>query len=132
MAFFNKFLKRRKTGEKNEAPKKDEPVRAPEKKDAGETRSIRFGVSPAIKRAHITEKSNVAGERGTYTFVVASHANKSEVKRAVEAKYSVSVRRVNMLSMPGKVRRRGRQVGWKSGFKKAVVMLQEGERIDTQ
>ncbi|OGZ95558.1 MAG: 50S ribosomal protein L23 [Candidatus Sungbacteria bacterium RIFCSPHIGHO2_01_FULL_50_25] len=85
-----------------------------------------------MKRAHITEKSNSAGERGTYTFVVASQANKSEVKRAVEAKYGVLVRRVNVLSMPGKVRRRGRQVGWKSGFKKAVVVLQEGERIDTQ
>src|SRR3989344_77501 len=132
MAFFNKFLKRRKTGEKSEASKKDDPIPTPEKKDAREARTVKFGVSPAIKRAHITEKSNSAGERGTYTFVVASQANKSEVKRAVEAKYGVLVRRVNVLSMPGKVRRRGRQVGWKSGFKKAVVVLQEGERIDTQ
>jgi large subunit ribosomal protein L23 len=134
MAFFNKFLKRRKTGERPEAPKRDEvrPALPEKKSESVDAQSIRFGVGSSIERAYITEKTALAGERGTYTFIVANNANKNQVKRAVEEKYGTKVENVNVLSMPRKMRRRGRQIGWKAGFKKAVVRLKEGARIDVQ
>ncbi|OGZ93396.1 MAG: 50S ribosomal protein L23 [Candidatus Sungbacteria bacterium GWC2_49_10] len=85
-----------------------------------------------IKRAHVTEKTSAGGVGGKYTFVVSQSANKDEVARAVKARYGVTVRDVNILSMPGKMRRRGRQIGWRAGFKKAVVTLKEGETITMQ
>ena len=70
--------------------------------------------------------------KGEYTFVVADRANKSEVRRAVAERFSVTVQDVRMLNMPGKERRRGRQIGWRRGFKKAVVVLTEGQSIEVQ
>ncbi len=132
MAFLNKFFKRRKTGERNEFRKElaPRPSEAP-KVDAKEP-SIRFGVAPLVERAHITEKTVREGKGGKYTFVVSSGANKREVARAVESKYGVRVRMVHVVSMPAKMRRRGRQIGWKSGFKKAVVTLEKGATLDLQ
>ena len=130
MAFFNKFFKKRKTGETRENKKPIE--RKKEEAAAGESgraSSVRFGAASSIERAHVTEKTSAGGAGGKYTFVVAQGANKDEVARAVKARYGVTVRDVNILSMPGKMRRRGRQIGWRAGFKKAVVTLKKGEII---
>lgn len=132
MAFFNKFLKRRKTGEKLETPKESHDSHVEKKAESTNVSSIRFGVAPRVERAHITEKTAIAGERGVYTFIVAEDANKHEIKRAVEAKYGAKVRKVHMISIPGKIRRRGRQIGWKAGLKKAIVTLADGARLDVQ
>lgn len=132
MAFFSKFLKKRKTGEIRENKK---PVERKEEKVAGEpgrASSVRFGAASSIERAHVTEKTSAGGKGGKYTFVVAQSANKDEVARAVRARYGVDVESVNILSMPGKMRRRGRQIGWRAGFKKAVVTLKKGVTIDLQ
>src|SRR3989338_4346957 len=132
MAFFNKFLKKRKTGEiqENRKPieqKIDETVGKP-----GRMVPVRFGAASSIERAHITEKTSAGSTGGKYTFVVSQSSNKNEVARAVKARYGVTVRDVNILSMPGKMRRRGRQIGWRGGVKKAVVTLKEGETITMQ
>ena len=79
---------------------------------------------------HITEKSAMLGGENKYIFLVGPRANKIEVKKAVEGRYGVSVRNVNILNMPGKERRRGRQIGWKPGFKKAIVKVKEGQKIE--
>ena len=132
MAFFNKFLKKRKTGEtqENRKPVERKTDEATEKSER--TAPVRFGAASLIKRAHVTEKTSAGGVGGKYTFVVSQSANKDEVARAVKARYGVAVRDVNILSMPGKMRRRGRQIGWRAGFKKAVVTLKEGETITMQ
>lgn len=132
MAFFNKFFKKRKTGEIRESKK---PVERKVEEAAGEsarTSPVRFGAASSIERAHVTEKTSAGEKGGKYTFVVSKDANKDEVARAVRARYDVTVRDVNILSMPGKMRRRGRQIGWRAGFKKAVVTLKEGETITMQ
>jgi large subunit ribosomal protein L23 len=72
------------------------------------------------------------GEKREYTFVVAKVANKNEVRQAVARRFNVTVENVRMLTMPGKERRRGRTIGWKSGFKKAVVVLAQGQTIEMQ
>ena len=58
-----------------------------------------------------------------YTFVVSKQANKTEIKKAVEAIFGVNVEKVNTLNYDGKVKRMGRSVGRTASFKKAVVKL---------
>lgn len=72
------------------------------------------------------------GKDREYTFVVAPAANKQEVRRAIADRFKVTVQDVRMLNMPRKERRRGRTIGWKSGFKKAVVVVAEGQTIEVQ
>jgi len=83
-----------------------------------------------IRRPIITEKSTMLGEGGQYVFEVARTANKVDVKRAVEAIFKVNVRAVNISHVRGKVRRMGRSQGMTSAWKKAIVTLQEGQRIE--
>lgn len=94
-----------------------------------EERKIIVGV---LERPHLTEKASAAAKESTYVFVVARDANKHAVKRAVEARYGVGVRAVRIVNVPEKLRRRGRQIGWKSGYKKAYVTLREGAHIEIE
>lgn len=83
-----------------------------------------------LVRPIITEKNTALGEQGKYTFEVVQSANKIEVKRAVEEVFKVKVQSVNMLKVPGKLRRMGRTSGMTRTWKKAIVTLQPGERIE--
>ena len=79
----------------------------------------------------ITEKSTVATELGNaYTFKVATDANRIEIKWAVEEIFDVKVKKVNTLCQQGKRKRIGRNVGFTTGFKKAIVTLVPGHKID--
>nr|HID13268.1 50S ribosomal protein L23 [Anaerolineae bacterium] len=80
-----------------------------------------------------TEKTRYqASELGQYTFEVDRRANKIEIKRAIEAIFGVDVVAVNVMNMPAKAtKRRGRRrVVRRSPWKKAVVTLAEGQRLD--
>jgi large subunit ribosomal protein L23 len=83
-----------------------------------------------IIRPVVTERSTTLGEHDAFTFVVADDANKIEIKRAVEELFQVKVQSVNTMRYRGKMRRVGRSSGRRAGFKKAIVKLVEGERID--
>ena len=88
-----------------------------------------------LVRPVLTEKVNGQMEKGSrYTFEVAKAANKLEVKKAVEEFYGVKVEDVNTLVVPAKNKSRftkaGVLRGRKSGYKKAIVTLAEGDSID--
>ncbi|HEY8484514.1 MAG TPA: 50S ribosomal protein L23 [Longimicrobiales bacterium] len=84
-----------------------------------------------IIRPVVTEASTeLAEERGAYTFIVAKDANKLEIRNAVSKLFGVTVKSVRTMNYRGKVRRLGRNVGRRPDYKKAVVTLAEGERID--
>lgn len=84
-----------------------------------------------IVRPVVTERSTmVADDLDAYTFIVHKDANKIDIRRAVETLFDVRVVDVRTANYPGKLRRMGRHVGRKPAFKKAVVKLAEGERID--
>lgn len=83
----------------------------------------------------VTEKMTAQGEsHNRYGFVVKKFANKLQIKKAVEEMYSVSVADVNTMVYAGKTKYRytktGIQKGKTSAFKKAVVTLIEGDKID--
>ena len=71
----------------------------------------------------VTEQSMAAMAENKYTFVVSKSANKTEIKKAVEAIFGVNVEKVNTLNYDGKVKRMGRSIGKTARYKKAVVKL---------
>lgn len=85
-----------------------------------------------LKRPIVTEKSTyLSNELGQYVFEVDSRANKHQVKEAVETVFDVDVVDVNILNMPAKrARRRNRRIATRQpGWKKAIVTLAEGQRL---
>lgn len=84
-----------------------------------------------IIRPVVTERSTLlADDNDAFTFIVARDANKPEIKAAVERLFDVKVKKVNTMRYLGKWRRLGRNYGRRPDFKKAIVTLVEGERID--
>lgn len=83
-----------------------------------------------IRRPLITEKSNIQkDELGQYSFEVDRSANRIEIRRAIEQIFSVKVRSVRTMHVRGKIKRRGRILGKRKDWKKAIVTLTPGERI---
>jgi large subunit ribosomal protein L23 len=87
-----------------------------------------------VLRPVISEKSMDNTSHQKYTFAVADEANKLQIKAAVEELFKVTVLSVNVLTMKPKEksrnRRRGRQVGYTSAWKKAVVTVKAGDSIE--
>ncbi|MDD3726000.1 MAG: 50S ribosomal protein L23 [Candidatus Ratteibacteria bacterium] len=83
-----------------------------------------------IKFPIVTEKATGAVADNKYTFKVEKKARKMQIKRAVEEIYNVSVEKVNIVNIPAKKKNyRFRIEGYKSGYKKAIVTLKEGDKI---
>jgi large subunit ribosomal protein L23 len=83
-----------------------------------------------IKNPRITEKASYAIEHNVYTFDVADSANKTEIRKAIFDLYKVKPVRVNVLSIAKKnIVMKGKR-GIKSGGKKALVYLKEGDKIE--
>ena len=78
-----------------------------------------------ILKPVITEKSMDELQAGKYTFKVATDANKTEIKKAVEQLFNVKVAKVNTLNCNGRTKRVGRYVGKTSDWKKAIINLTE-------
>ena len=84
-----------------------------------------------IKRPIVTEKTNIQKEvSNQVTFEVDRRANRIEIRRAIEEIFSVKVAQVRTIQVKGKVKQRGRITGKRRDWKKAVVTLLPGERID--
>lgn len=81
-----------------------------------------------IIRPIITEKSMLGAVNKVYTFEVAKTANKIEIAKACEEVFKVKVAKVNTVSVRGKMRRQGRNVGYTKSWKKAIVTLTENSK----
>ena len=79
----------------------------------------------------LSEKSVITkDEQNRYTFRVNPNANKTEIKKAVETLFKVKVSAVRTANLPGKMHRVGRHEGYRSDWKKAVVTVKAGQKID--
>ncbi|MEN6623853.1 MAG: 50S ribosomal protein L23 [Smithella sp.] len=88
-------------------------------------------VHQIIKKLLVTEKSTLArDESNKYIFEVDRKANKVEIGRAVEKLFKVKVDDVHVMNVLGKKKRTGRVIGQKSSWKKAIVTLTAGNRIE--
>ena len=83
-----------------------------------------------LHRPLITEKSTGLQAEGKYAFEVAGGANKNQVKQAVEKAFNVKVMAVNVMRVPGKMRRVGRRMVMTPSWKKAIVTLKPGDKIE--
>ena len=82
-------------------------------------------------RPVLTEKStDLSGSGDKIVFRVKRDATKTQIKHAVEQLFGLSVKSVNTMTMPSKPKRVGRFSGRRSGFKKAVITLRDGEAFD--
>jgi large subunit ribosomal protein L23 len=93
---------------------------------------MRRNPEAVIHRIQITEKGSALLEKGhKYFFEVAPWANKIEIRRAVEKLFKVSVAKVNTMRYEGKLKReRTAHYGRKPDWKRAVVTLKEGSKIE--
>jgi large subunit ribosomal protein L23 len=91
-----------------------------------EERLLKVLVAP-----HVSEKSTMAAEASnTVVFKVAKDSNKAEIKAAVEKLFEVEVEGVRTVNVKGKTKRHGQSFGKRSDWKKAYVVLKEGQDID--
>jgi large subunit ribosomal protein L23 len=83
-----------------------------------------------LRRPLITEKGAGLQEQNKYVFKVAAGANKPQIKQAVEKAFGVTVTAVNVMTVHGKTRRVGRRQVLTPSFKKAIVSLKPGDKIE--
>ena len=88
-----------------------------------------YGILNALLR---TEKGSSQASQNKVLFSVSKHANKIQIKKAVEDVYKVKVLNVNTIVMAGKLKRVRVKQGLTPDWKKAVVTLKEGQKIDAQ
>jgi large subunit ribosomal protein L23 len=85
-----------------------------------------------VVRPLITEKSMRGAESGKYVFEVRRDATKPQIRDAVERLFRVKVADVNVVNLPGRMRRRGKNTYRTAERRKAVVTLRAGETIDLE
>ncbi|MEK7478414.1 MAG: 50S ribosomal protein L23 [Patescibacteria group bacterium] len=83
-----------------------------------------------IKKPIITEKAISGGALGKYVFLVDKSATVNEVKKLVEAQYNVKVEKTNTINVKSKTKRTGRGNSTKPGYKKIIVTLKKGQKLD--
>ena len=87
-------------------------------------------ISKILKAPLVTEKATELTKRNQYVFKVFPKANKLQIKRAIEELYNVNVLDVKIIKVPRKKRQIGRMRGWRKGYKKAIVKIKEGQKIE--
>lgn len=84
----------------------------------------------SVKNPIVTEKSTDLSKSGKYVFLVGKNTTASEAKKVVENIYNVKVIQTNVVNVQGKKRRLGNSVGVKPGYKKIIVTLKKGQKMD--
>jgi large subunit ribosomal protein L23 len=113
------WFKKDKKEEENIEPKKIAPV-------------LKTGkvVSDVILRPMVTEKAAHLAAKGQYVFVVSQNATKIQVRNAVRTMYGMTPTSVNIQRVEGKIVRFGRAKGKRKNWKKAIVTLPKGKKIE--
>ena len=89
-----------------------------------------LSVYEVLRAPLVNEKATLLSEHNKVSFRVSAEATKIDVKKAVEELFKVKVKAVNVLNTTGKIKRFKGMVGKRSGFKKAIVTLEQGQKID--
>ena len=135
MAIFS-FLKKKSVASKRPvvAKTKSKTITKPateEKKESKMPPKKREGLAfKLLKEPHISEKSTNLSEDGKYIFKIYKSANKSEIKKAISNFYGVVVKNINIININTKIKLLKGKKGKKSGYKKAIVTLEKGHKIE--
>jgi len=128
----DRFLKKKKikTGKSVKEDVKTEVEDLTQEKEKKEKKADFKEEFLVLENPILTEKATVLNQMGAYVFKVVRNANKIMIKRAIEKFYNVKVLNVNTINMPAKkIFVRGKW-GSRPGYKKAMVYLQKGEKIE--
>jgi large subunit ribosomal protein L23 len=120
----NLFGKKKKETTK---PAKADKVEAAPKEEA--TMPV-MGGNTVLKHFYLSEKAARLMEMNQYVFKVTEGASKGEIAKQVAKLYKVVVKDVKVLNMPKKRKDMGKHPGFRSGFRKAIVVLEEGNTIE--
>jgi large subunit ribosomal protein L23 len=112
---------KKKTTKKEKKSEKTEKI--DNKKDTKE--AYKYLIRPLI-----SEKVAMQGALNQYGFEISKRANKVEIKKAIKALYGVDVEKVNIVNVRGKKTRYGRKEGSRKNWKKAIVFVKEGQKIE--
>lgn len=123
-----KKLKTAKTEKEEKPESKEEKQDIP--KIEHEIKQASRAASLSILSPHVTEKSTILSESGVYVFKVSSRSNKIIIKHAINELYGVVPEKINIVSVPSKTRRVRGKRGTKSGYKKAMIYLKKGDKIE--
>ena len=113
--------------EKVEIPREVQVKKSKRKKKVKKISEIPYRI---LKAPHITEKATALAQQNQYVFKVYPRANKSEIKKAIKSLYGVAVVSIKIINVPKKRRRLGRISGFRKGYKKAIIKIKEGQKID--
>ena len=134
-------LEEKKVKKQEEASKGRKKDRAKKEKTSKEIKSERAPIRKEQKKKipielldilvspHVTEKASLLEGENKYVFRVRKNANKVQIRRAVEAFYGVNAISVRIVNVHPKKRRLGRIEGKRGGYKKAIVKIKKGEKI---
>jgi large subunit ribosomal protein L23 len=102
-----------------------------EKPAEPEPPKVKIGQAERVLRTpHVSEKVTDLTKENQYLFKIWPGANKLEVKKAIKDLYGVDVLSVKIINVPSKRRRLGRISGWRKGYKKAIVRIKKGQKIE--
>ena len=117
------FGETEKIEKKTKKPSKKTPIEKVVMSDPGMVKNI-------LRRMWISERATDLHNYRQYVFLVSEDTTKNEIKKEIQRRYAVSVEGVNTVRMRGKTKRWAGRLSRRSGFKKAIVTLAEGEKID--
>ena len=106
-------------------PKVEKPVKRPPVK-----KKILREAYKILQEPHISEKATVLTDQNKYVFKIFPKANKVETKKAIENLYGVKVKDVNIINVHRKRRVLRGVEGFKTGYKKAIITLEKGQKIE--
>ena len=89
-----------------------------------------MNLNQVLLKPVITEKATIISEQNKYVFKVATRANKDQIKEAIKAIYKVEPVKINVVNVRGKERRLRLGTGFTSSWKKAIVTLKDGDKIE--
>ena len=134
-----KPLKRKEKKVERKSVEKEIPAKIPAKKKTGkdsgkksvlEQKRISRTAYRVLGPAHVTEKATILTESDQYIFRVLPGSNKEEIKQVVGELYGVDVVSVRVITTKGRKRRLGKIKGWTKGYKKAIVRIKKGQKIE--
>jgi large subunit ribosomal protein L23 len=115
---------------KKPQPKKDVVDKVQKKETPKHISSKNEFAWRSLSNPLISEKATMLENEHKYVFKVFKNANKITIKKAIEDIYNVTVVGVNIINIKRRKRRLGKTKGWKPGYKKAIVSLKKGQKIE--
>lgn len=106
------------------------PIPKPEVKKPPAKKKVLREAYKILKEPRISEKTTVLSDENKYVFKIYPRANKVEAKKAIEDVYGIKVKNINVINVHRKRRVLRGIKGFKPGYKKAIVTLKKGEKIE--